>query len=637
MADPIPREIAGDYVFVNNCFGSFFRGILNWFADDFYPRFNYRVIGSYDKAVEFFNKKKTLGHEVESPLLPSVTLDPAYDFSPEERGGRFLWQTRFLAPGIGVKIFDPIDLREQDVLVTPIFSRYQGTFEFIFWMQSVYELLDFRVMLLQFTGGFNRYIRPQLFWSYIILPDHIKDFENENREKLDWGNTDATFVHIDNMNQVKYVHPILLNPIMKLDSLNDNSTKYGGDQIAEYKLSATFTYEIELPTYMILSNKVDGQAYLTFEMGKTYTKYGLVPPGSTLQQAAIIDQKLIDIFDMEHHRIVPEETDESTLILDAKDAFTNPQREEILNWNPIFNGKLVSVDDSNVDTVEFEKGDILLCSEFRESYLPFLRRSSGAICRAGTSGSLIYRKCKILKKPLLSNILTDYNQVVSYNNSDVTVDPIERKIWAGILNTEQVDSDDPDYGYHILDNLRDVKPDLIKEAQSQAKEKNNIGEHSASATQESVSRILIAGPVNGVENVFDMYITPERPEYVKIYVDDDIQHPNDYTINGSMLIFNNAPKAGSLIYVRGDSFIMKDTILSAIYEFTDTDLQNESDEYIEIILPFEVRRANELLLVSYAGIMHFERDWDLDISSRTLTIKLKPRAEEMVEIFRLME
>ena len=90
---------------IHNIFGSFFSGVLNWFSSDFYPRFNYKVIGTYSKAIEYFKKLKTQGNENLKNLLPSITLDPMLDFSNAEQGGRFLWQHSRYAPGIGIRVW----------------------------------------------------------------------------------------------------------------------------------------------------------------------------------------------------------------------------------------------------------------------------------------------------------------------------------------------------------------------------------------------------------------------------------------------------------------------------------------------------------------------------------------------------
>ena len=111
MPVPINRSEAllVRHEFVHQCFGKFYRGILDWVGDVFYPRIQYKVIGTYDKSVEWFNKRcgpDGLGYNPETNVVPSVTLDPSYDFFPAEQGGRFLWQSEQLAPGLGNLIFN---------------------------------------------------------------------------------------------------------------------------------------------------------------------------------------------------------------------------------------------------------------------------------------------------------------------------------------------------------------------------------------------------------------------------------------------------------------------------------------------------------------------------------------------------
>ena len=267
--------------YINNCLGSFFRGVLQWMSTEFYPDFKYKIIGSYDKSVEYFNKRRELDREVVKQILPAVTLDPSYDFQLEERAGKFLWQIPTLAPGLGCKLFNPLDgLRNQDVTITPVFSRYQGTFDLIFWLHSVYELLDFRVKLFQFSGGYNRIMRPDMFDSFIIMPQDILDYKIDGERVIDWSDTTGETIIITNMGIEKFVYPVKLTPWFKFTSITDASRKYGGDSIAEYKLQATVEWEIELPTYLVLETYVQSHVgqYIRInfdaKMDFAYSKYG---------------------------------------------------------------------------------------------------------------------------------------------------------------------------------------------------------------------------------------------------------------------------------------------------------------------------------------------------------------------------
>lgn len=284
MADQADFAENGYNFFINNCMGSFFRGTLNWWADVFYPRINYRVIGTYDKAVEYFTKKKTHEHEIDRNILPSITLDPAYEFQPAEVGGRFYWQYPLLSSGLGKKLYNRIPTLEEDqsISLVPVFTRYEGAFDLTFWLHSVYELFDVRVYMLQFCGGLNRQIRPAIFDSFITVPQELVDYEytdsDGNSHTIDWSQTDLKATLVENTGHYHYTLPTKLTPMYKLASLSDSSEKFGGDNICKYKLTATFEYEIDLPTYMVMTPYCGGiTPNFSLSMDSTYSRYGLMP------------------------------------------------------------------------------------------------------------------------------------------------------------------------------------------------------------------------------------------------------------------------------------------------------------------------------------------------------------------------
>lgn len=272
-------DIVGQHFYINNCLGAFYKGMLNWFGDEFYPRTNYKVMGSYEKSVEFFNKKRSNSREIDTNILPSITLDPSYDFEPDEQGGRFLWQHENLAPGLASGLFDSYEgLENQCIKLTPIFSRYKGRFDLIFWLNSIYELLDVRVYLFQWSGGYNRRLRPIHIDSFIILPNAINEYLINDETPIDWSGSDRLLRKIASTNQDYYTLPITLTPQLYFESITDGSNKYGQDAVAEYKLIATMAYEINIPTYMVMSpNYGVKKINLNIRMDSIYSKYGPNP------------------------------------------------------------------------------------------------------------------------------------------------------------------------------------------------------------------------------------------------------------------------------------------------------------------------------------------------------------------------
>jgi hypothetical protein len=279
MADELTtsNRYAGKHFFIHESLASFYSGLLNWFGNYFYDRLQYRVIGTYEKSLEYFNKKAQLGKEVDTNLCPSVTLDPSLDLDFSDMAGQFLWQKPYLVPGMPGKFWSPIEgLSEQGLYFVVIYSKMRGQVELTFWLNSVYELFDFRLELLLYSGGLGRYLRPEFFNSHIILPKEFIDFEYQGK-KIDWSKTDLTYHLLRAPNSYQYALPIMLDPFFKFTAINDSSTKYGGDNIAEYKLSATIEYEINLPTYAVLYTDLNATLNLRLYMSPAYSRYGTYP------------------------------------------------------------------------------------------------------------------------------------------------------------------------------------------------------------------------------------------------------------------------------------------------------------------------------------------------------------------------
>lgn len=651
--DTIIRRQTTNQFFVHNVFGNFFRGVLDWFGDDFYPRFNYKIIGTYDKAVEFFNKKKQLGHEVDTNLLPSITLDPNLDFSPEERAGRFLWQYATLAPGLGFRVNNYIDLKEQDITITPVFTRYQGTFELIFWMSSVYELLDFRTMLLQFCGGFGRWIRPKYFWSYIILPDEIEQFKNDKNIPIDWGNTDCTIILIDTIKKYKRAVPLALDAIWKLDSLNDNSTKYGGDNIAEYKLSATFTYECNIPTYMVVNTKVDPTLVLGFSIGKVFTKYPLASPIKILQKTAEVDHDISLLVNksMNFYRINVKQSDEIKFVEFNKEILIYPKKEDFISWCPISKGKLTHVKEG-MKYDDVQKGDIIFFEVYREEYLPFIRKCSSVICHHGRIESPLFAKCEILKKSLISDLNDwEYDKVRQYEGLEITLDVLERKMYSGLLEIEQIGSSDVSgIGYDQLKSIKEKDPEIYNKAISKLNESDKyFFEHVLQCYLDQLNKHLITDYSDGIEKNYPLgfHVSKKLKDKVKIYLNNQIVKNSgllQYTINTStdILSFIIAPEKGSVIHSALETIPIKDAVLLLTYNFTSEDLKRKSDEYIEISLDFQkegfdkVESVYDLFLGSYCGILEYEKDYIIDFVKNIVVIKIKPKEDESVLIYQAL-
>jgi len=271
MADSDKIDTRYNYFWIHNVFAHFCKDTLEYFGDYLYPRFEWQVIGTYDKAVEYLNKEKQYGRETDQPMRPGLLLDPSGDFSFDETYGKMLYRFPNLAPGLAKYMYYPI-YQDSNVLITVAFSRVKGEFNFTGLMSSFYEYTDMRIFLNLIFGGLDRFIYPRWFNSFIILPSEIYDYTYENdvtgeTYKINIDDSYSKLVKTTNTNEI--VYPCRIKPIYKLTSISDQSSKFGGiDGLPDWKLGFTISYEIEMPTFIVLESD-----YLAEKM-KVNIKYG---------------------------------------------------------------------------------------------------------------------------------------------------------------------------------------------------------------------------------------------------------------------------------------------------------------------------------------------------------------------------
>jgi hypothetical protein len=270
------------YFFVHNVYANFFKDSLDYFAGHVWPRFEHRVVATYDKAVEYLVKKCQYdGREVDLPMLPAMILNPSGEFNLAEAiaGGKQTWRFPNLSPGFGKRLFIPI-YQDENMYITVVFMRIEGDIELLMLLNSFYEYCDLRMLFLNVFAGFDRWIYPQYFTSFIILPPELLNYKYENDitgvdYTPDWDEIGAYEHLVRTTARNEMVYPVNIKPIYKLTGFSDVSQRYGGtDKLADWRLGATIKYEVEIPTYVVVT-----QDYLArnlnaeIKAGSAYTVY----------------------------------------------------------------------------------------------------------------------------------------------------------------------------------------------------------------------------------------------------------------------------------------------------------------------------------------------------------------------------
>lgn len=255
MADIDKIETRYNYTYIHNVIGHFMKDTLDYFADYLYPRFEWKVVSTYDKAVEYLMKNTQFGRETDMPMKPALILNPSGDWDFDDAGGKQAWRFPNLAPGF-VKFMHAPLYQDQNIIITPAFSRIKGEMEFMALVDSFYEYADLKILIGLIFGGKDRYIYPQWFNSFIILPPEIYNYHYSNPYtgvSYTINILEQQNKLIKTTNQTEVVYPCKILPRYKMTGMSDGSARFGGmDKLPEWKLNFTLEYEVEIPTYLVL-------------------------------------------------------------------------------------------------------------------------------------------------------------------------------------------------------------------------------------------------------------------------------------------------------------------------------------------------------------------------------------------------
>jgi len=268
------------YHFIHNVYADFFKDITEYIKY-LYPRFQYSVIGTYDKAVEYLNKRAQYCRETDKPLLPALAVNPSgeFDIADAIAGGRQLWRFPNLAWGFGRYLFDPI-YQDENLKIFVSFIRMKGEIELLMLMNSFYEYTDVKMLFLNMFGGKDRIIEPSFFTSFIIIPEDLANYTYKNEYtglnyKIDWFGANARVELVKTIAQNEVVIPCRIKPQISLISISDASNRYGGtDKLADWRLTATINYEVELPNFIVLEGDYLAQGIdLEIRYGSAFSVY----------------------------------------------------------------------------------------------------------------------------------------------------------------------------------------------------------------------------------------------------------------------------------------------------------------------------------------------------------------------------
>lgn len=265
-------DYRGQFIFLNNAIGHFYRGFLDWFASSFYAPCQTKIISTYTKGISKLNQRLN-NQDKFDVVLPAVILDPSGEIVVDDRQNH-LWRYDSLQSRMAKDVFDYL-YKDDEVTITPVFNRYIGEMEVTILLRSIYEYLDMRLYIIQSFNNENRYNRPFIVNTFLVLPQELIDLKYNTADGtlrgLDWSTALMENRLIENINKTQYTVPLVLTPIFKYTSISDSSNaKSVGSELEEYKISLSVTYELDLPVYFYVQSDYKITVPATLSIGTGY-------------------------------------------------------------------------------------------------------------------------------------------------------------------------------------------------------------------------------------------------------------------------------------------------------------------------------------------------------------------------------
>jgi len=637
----LPKEYCVDTVFVHQSFMSLFNGMLSWVGDVLYPRFNYKVITTYDKAVEVFKKKQSNANgQTDAAFLPALTLDPNLDFSNEERAGRFLWMFKNLDTSKH-SMWNSIKLTDQGVVVTPMFTRYQGTVEITGWFTSIYDMIDFRTTLIQYCGGYQRWIRPECFWTHLILPKEL--FGATGPEgKLNWDGINPEIITLTSTTTKEYALPYQMDAMWRLDSFADGSNKMGADQIAEYKCSASFTWECNIPTFFKIQNyqypleKIN----LNVSMTPTFAKYPLKMGFETynklnLYREIVPFSKIMPIYNIKDDAAVP--------LIKMQDDMCYGYPEKYMRYNHYVIGKVYDITKlTSPDQIE-NIDSTLVIDKYKSEYLPYIRKCRGLVSHYDKTTSFdLLNVVKNYNISLLCGISNDqlFNAIKSLHGKVVTFDSLGKVIYDGKMEIGYYDHK-ADFTKFVFNHniVRMIKRWKLEEFLKKERQNTAAVDGLHKQITESKQYLCETFTANENQKVFESNYVINKNCTDDFCVKVNKEEIKEYQINGYRLLIGDSVDihAGDQITLLHSSDVVREKVtLICNYKITKEDEYNYyyNKKYLEVDIS-ECKKVDThtVQCISYNGLMNQTIDFTVDPVKKVIVFKLEPHRDCYIQIY----
>lgn len=249
------KQVSKRIPYIHQTFGPFINAVRDYFNTWVYEDFHFTLVGSMDKAIQIiYQSQSDPDMLLQGPYYPMIVFTPTLTEQVKEVDLPHKYTTYHPYQS---KWFQRPFVFQDGSALDIVSRRMMGTIEFKVFAESLMEIHDIQMCILDAFRGTNKWMPIQHIKQFLVLEDDVRLFTDEGIVFLDWSQTNMSDKLIKSINSNKYYMSVGTTPWLNLQNLSDSSSFYGGTGMPEYALVGNLDFEIEIPVIYNLYTDLD--------------------------------------------------------------------------------------------------------------------------------------------------------------------------------------------------------------------------------------------------------------------------------------------------------------------------------------------------------------------------------------------
>ena len=306
---PIKRPLSCRVEYPHLTLSAFARAFRDFIHYSVYKQFTAIIFGAYNKALQsHIQTKQTQEFGIPDYGTPLMSYTFQIDSTDEKVDSP--WRSSTFLPGLSRGIYKSFYI-DDEIDLKLIFRRLKGSINSTIYCSSEAEMFDIQFSFFDAFHGLNCF-RQSKMRSYAIIPDHFifTDYYGNKIGKALMGNQMGKSF-IKSVNSSNYFLFMNTRSLLNLQNITPSANYYGGTGFPEYNLSASMSFEIEIPQYILcLTNQQYSGIDINMQMDYVYDDDKILKSLKSILGEPIYDTNLTtsryeqDCIQFEHGSII---------------------------------------------------------------------------------------------------------------------------------------------------------------------------------------------------------------------------------------------------------------------------------------------------------------------------------------------